>query len=329
MEGDVLGPVVGKNLLNDQRKSPVYTPKRTLASTTKSPRRMLHRSLTSLHPSNIAYDKSRLPSPPVHLQSSTRKPTTPAKSNPGSVQSIEIRRDPTDGKRNSSWLPSVLLDRAEHSKPPLYVNSELINSKGDKPVYYSTGNLLNLDYVDANPHSHRRVNKLLESTACGSNTGGESSSSDSGYRSKQNVIAKSKKASNEPANANIDYPPGWREDDTHLYSDIENCDTLFLDIGAKEPPELIAARNLKGKVKKKKISKEKLITGESSKQASDDVTKPEGSTTLNPVNDVAVSLEKSNHSEEPNIKIKKKIKIVIGKRSKPKVTRKKSPNQSN
>ncbi|KAK8400460.1 hypothetical protein O3P69_003251 [Scylla paramamosain] len=44
-------------------------------------------------------------------------------------------------------------------------------------------------------------------------------------------------------------------EDEELCADIATCDTLFLDTSAQETPELLAARNLKGKVKKKKNAK--------------------------------------------------------------------------
>ena len=114
----------------------------------------------------------------------------------------------------------------------------------------------------------------------------------------------------------------WRDDDSCLYSDIEACDTLFLDIGAKEPPELLAARNLKGKIKKKKVVKQK---SKSVEVVSPRDTGDETFSKLLKDADVAVSLEVADGDQlqQQTVKVKKKIKIVIGKRTKPKVLRKK------
>ncbi|RXG56019.1 hypothetical protein Avbf_04127 [Armadillidium vulgare] len=48
-------------------------------------------------------------------------------------------------------------------------------------------------------------------------------------------------------------------DEETLCADIADCDTLFMDIGAKETPQLKAARNLKGKIMKKKAQSKGTI----------------------------------------------------------------------
>ncbi|KAG7175392.1 putative cytosolic carboxypeptidase NnaD-like, partial [Homarus americanus] len=116
-------------------------------------------------------------------------------------------------------------------------------------------------------------------------------------------------------------------DEEQLCADIATCDTLFLDTSAQETPELIAARNLKGKVKKKKSVKTRGGSGETEKRKDDKesesnykVTQDEDSEKLFKVDDGhGKEVSESTPSEG---KIKKKIKIVIGKKSKTKVSKK-------
>ena len=98
-------------------------------------------------------------------------------------------------------------------------------------------------------------------------------------------------------------------DQDSLCADIASCDTLFLDTGLQETATLKAARNLKGKVKKKKKSEggnHQLETGTE-----------EGSKLI------PLDAEALDDNEDKNLneatdegKIKKKIKIVIGKKMK-------------
>ncbi|KAF2362086.1 Peptidase M14 carboxypeptidase A [Trinorchestia longiramus] len=325
-----IGPIVGKNLFNDPRKVQSNTARRTLTSTTKSPRCMFHRSLTNLCPPNTACVGVSPRSVPPYFSGQQRANANerpPAHKNRLCLSGVEESYSPVNReevslnsnyKHTGSWLPSVLLEKGESEKLPLFVNTQLAK-KGDVPIYHSTGNLLNLDYVDPHPVIHQRVNKIIEASTYVSSQGNESSSSDSGYRSKQCDQYETRKTGKSA-------DPAWEEDDSRLCADIETCDTLFLDIGGtKEPPELKVARNSKERVKKKKSSKEKLFEESNEDQSTTSVTKSNSSPNkLQPVNDVSVLVEKSSEAEEPTVKIKKKIKIVIGRKPKAKLLRKKS-----
>ncbi|XP_018012449.1 uncharacterized protein LOC108669580 [Hyalella azteca] len=337
-DAETLGPVVGKNLFSDLQKSVYHPSRRTLVSTTKSPRRALHRSLTNLHPSSTSH-VTRLHSPPVlplsTYTSQSRLDVKPrsnfrsqfATHDNGhpenySNSTLHVKID-SEIEPTNSWLPSVLHDKVETYKAPAYFKSDFIANKIDIPVYYSTGNLLNLDYVDPNAIANRRINRLIESSGCASHPGNESSSSDSGYRSKRSQQQKNKKISHKFSEEAIN--SARKDDDGQLCPEIETGDTLFLDIRAKEPPELLAVKNLKEKVKKKKSSKEKLFAIDAGIGGpTDRGDSMEPSSALRPLNDVSVSVEKVDQSDEATVKIRKKIKIVIGKKPKLKIVRRKS-----
>ena len=108
------------------------------------------------------------------------------------------------------------------------------------------------------------------------------------------------------------------DDSERLCADIATCDTLFIDIGAKETPELIAARNLKGKVKKKKdLCDNKNKKGFKSENNANESLNDEEN---NKINFDDSTLKDANQTEP---KVKKKIKIVIGgKKPKTKLRRK-------
>ncbi|XP_068230419.1 cytosolic carboxypeptidase 2-like isoform X1 [Palaemon carinicauda] len=112
-------------------------------------------------------------------------------------------------------------------------------------------------------------------------------------------------------------------DEEQLCADIAACDTLFLDTSAQETPELIAARNLKGKVKKKKAVKtvggkdSEKKKGEKQEDAEEDKAEDEESGNVIEDNE-----KDSSESLQPDGKVKKKIKIVIGKKVKTKPSRK-------
>ncbi|XP_076028749.1 cytosolic carboxypeptidase 3-like isoform X2 [Oratosquilla oratoria] len=122
-------------------------------------------------------------------------------------------------------------------------------------------------------------------------------------------------------------------DNDQLCADIASCDTLFLDIGARETPELIAARNLKGKVKKKKAPQTSATSSGSKSHVGDNgnYTKSKKSTS-DALGDLNNDCEKDTQecaedSQEctAETKTKKKIKIVIGaKKPKPKLSKKKT-----
>ena len=113
-------------------------------------------------------------------------------------------------------------------------------------------------------------------------------------------------------------PGGNRElDSEQLCADIAACDTLFLDIGAKETPELIAARNLKVKVKKKKdTDKPKKTKNNNDNEFNPDEKVDEEN------NKVTNTLENTKDPSQPEVKVKKKIKIVIGKKPKTRLKKK-------
>ncbi|XP_071546070.1 cytosolic carboxypeptidase 2-like isoform X3 [Panulirus ornatus] len=121
-------------------------------------------------------------------------------------------------------------------------------------------------------------------------------------------------------------------DEEQLCADIAACDTLFLDTFAQETPELIAARNLKGKVKKKKSVKAAGGARDSEKRKEDKPGKnnSEGSKEAEDTKknlNVDNENEKVYESTQSDGKVKKKIKIVIGKKTKSKVTKKTSPEK--
>ncbi|KAK7077233.1 Cytosolic carboxypeptidase 2 [Halocaridina rubra] len=112
-------------------------------------------------------------------------------------------------------------------------------------------------------------------------------------------------------------------DEEQLCADIATCDTLFLDTAAQETPELIAARNLKGKVKKKKAVKgtDKKKEEKDNGQGMD--VKPQDDMRKASTSNFDDDQEKeSSESLQQDCKVKKKIKIVIGKKAKTKATRK-------
>lgn len=117
-----------------------------------------------------------------------------------------------------------------------------------------------------------------------------------------------------------------RAEDEELCADIATCDTLFLDTSAQETPELLAARNLKGKVKKKKNAKASAENKEEIRR-NDEVEERATTEGADGIRDSS-SLEKVEQSEEvlgttqADLKVKKKIKIVIGKKTRPKVSKK-------
>ena len=116
-----------------------------------------------------------------------------------------------------------------------------------------------------------------------------------------------------------------KAEDEELCADIATCDTLFLDTSAQETPELLAARNLKGKVKKKKNAKSSTEDKEEVRKRNE---KDRATTEEVDGNKDSSSLEKVDQIEEvsgttqPDLKVKKKIKIVIGKKTRPKVSKK-------
>ncbi|XP_063874130.1 uncharacterized protein LOC135107747 isoform X3 [Scylla paramamosain] len=115
-------------------------------------------------------------------------------------------------------------------------------------------------------------------------------------------------------------------EDEELCADIATCDTLFLDTSAQETPELLAARNLKGKVKKKKNAKASTENKERVRK-SDEVDERTASEGIDGDRE-SCSLEKVDQNDEvsgttqPDLKVKKKIKIVIGKKTRPKISKK-------
>ncbi|XP_045593717.1 uncharacterized protein [Procambarus clarkii] len=114
-------------------------------------------------------------------------------------------------------------------------------------------------------------------------------------------------------------------DEEQLCADIATCDTLFLDTSAQETPELIAARNLKCKVKKKKSVKTSMGSRETEKRKDDkqsennEVKQDEGEKSFKVDYDNEKEVSECTQSEG---KVKKKIKIVIGKKTKTKANKK-------
>ena len=185
------------------------------------------------------------------------------------------------------------------------------------PLTVQYNNLVSSSMTDIDNLNYLLQNKIAKRQL--KNNNNESSSSDSGYKSKASQKTKVTLKPGVSDDPKLRTTLDWQDDDTHMYADIEPCDTLFLDIGTKEPPELMAARSIKGKLKKKKVVRQKS-------KSSEDVEKSGATkTSLSPGSDVAVSLEKGNdETGEPTIKVKKKIKIIIGKKTRGKITRKKS-----
>ncbi|XP_050714852.1 cytosolic carboxypeptidase 2-like isoform X2 [Eriocheir sinensis] len=113
-----------------------------------------------------------------------------------------------------------------------------------------------------------------------------------------------------------------KAEDEELCADIATCDTLFLDTSAQETPELLAARNLKGKVKKKKNAKA-AADGRKNNEGEEpaNIEGVDGSASSSPGKVVGQSEEVSGNTQ-PDLKVKKKIKIVIGKKTRPKISKK-------
>lgn len=117
-----------------------------------------------------------------------------------------------------------------------------------------------------------------------------------------------------------------KAEDEELCADIATCDTLFLDTSAQETPELLAARNLKGKVKKKKNAKAAAEAKEEVRK-NDEGEEPantervDESSSPSPAKVVGQPEEVSG-TTPPDLKVKKKIKIVIGKKTRPKISKK-------
>ena len=346
-EDNFLTPAAGRALIHDEKK---ITTGRATSANMKTTPRSLHRSLTSLCPPINDHARGAYSSPPYtsnnrqrkllasreRLEYLTKYGKFPSSSyeaesfpalgnNNGHIKHINADKD---GRLQDS-LPSVGIVKRELS----YSISTIPNTPKTfiyTPSYGSNTNLLSTDMYTSNENlvQPKSISKLSNKQNANN---GESSSSDSGYKSKQNESAESasEKAGSRTKPSKLNET--WKEDDTHLYSDIKNCDTLFLDIGTKEPPELLAARNLKGKIKKKKVSRQKgkQVGDSSEKTAEDEAKVANTSALLSPGVDVDVSLEKpANETDPPTIKVKKKIKIVIGKRPKTKITRRKSiPDQ--
>ncbi|KAK8738144.1 hypothetical protein OTU49_004067 [Cherax quadricarinatus] len=115
-------------------------------------------------------------------------------------------------------------------------------------------------------------------------------------------------------------------DEERLCADIAACDTLFLDTCAQETPELIAARNLKGKVKKKKSIKTSGGSRETEKRK-EEKQSDKSETRQDEEGDKSFKIDDDNEkqvseSTQSEGKVKKKIKIVIGKKTKTKVSKK-------
>ena len=104
-------------------------------------------------------------------------------------------------------------------------------------------------------------------------------------------------------------------DDEQSCADIAGCDTLFLNIGVHEKPELKAARNLKEKLNKKKELK--ILPEGSADDRSPVDTDYNG-------NNSSVSQPGDILPFQDTINQKRKIKIVIGKKTKSKSNRRKS-----
>lgn len=122
-------------------------------------------------------------------------------------------------------------------------------------------------------------------------------------------------------------------DEEQLCADIATCDTLFLDTFAQETPELIAARNLKDKVKKKKSLKaaggsrdqEKKKKGKAEKDNSERTKEDEDAKKSSKAEDE--NEKEVSESTQCDEKVKKKIKIVIGKKTKTKGNKKNLPEK--
>lgn len=126
--------------------------------------------------------------------------------------------------------------------------------------------------------------------------------------------------------ANSGKPRGTKDiDEEQLCADIATCDTLFLDTAAQETPELIAARNLKGKLKKKKSVKPGGSKDSEKYKASKQDRNDENASGSKPSKAEDEDKE-SSESTPPDGKVKKKIKIVIGKKTK-KVSKKNLPDK--
>lgn len=106
----------------------------------------------------------------------------------------------------------------------------------------------------------------------------------------------------------LNRPKPLRIEDDPLCADIATCDTLFLDIGTKETPQLKAARNLKGRLKKKKKDLLQLEIKEAS-EADKERDALRGDDDYNG-NEISRQMLSTTSQNEP--KPKKKIKIVIG-----------------
>ena len=259
-------------------------------------------------------------------------------------------------------LPQTVLEKSTNSRTinnkSEFFPGNFANKDTNYPALSEFGNnILNVDdMIPDSAGSQRWLNitnnvKHIGNSNEGTNNS-ESSSSDSGYKSRTSAASKLLLLSSGDSldsttqhrtRSNVlnlgdgtcvdaSYAKGrcgysWKEDDSHLCADIETCDTLFLDIGAKEPPELLAARNLKGKIKKKKINKLTVcrnVDRISSPPNRSDLCENAFSKLVND-SDLAVSIvDCATDAETPTVKVKKKIKIVIGKRTKSKLCRKKS-----
>lgn len=117
-----------------------------------------------------------------------------------------------------------------------------------------------------------------------------------------------------------------KAEDEELCADIATCDTLFLDTSAQETPELLAARNLKGKVKKKKNAKAAAEAKEEARKNDEGEGRPttegiDGNSPSSP-GKVEGQTEEVSGTTQPDLKVKKKIKIVIGKKTRPKISKK-------
>ncbi|XP_069986707.1 cytosolic carboxypeptidase 2 isoform X2 [Penaeus vannamei] len=313
---DALEPVVAKTRLHDPRRQPrpVRSPQSVYASVRAA--QVIQRGTSRVHKSPLSrkrsddqWDKKRDSHRQLHYYADDR---------------TKENRNYFDSRNHyEGYDDNLLWVRGPHGEPtdvltdPIHNGNLTYHRYSSQPTQLDMGPCEDL-LVSGEEVVLRLSVPSIPRVSSGSKAGDEPSAS-------QVVRRGSSRKSGTRANSGK--PKGTKDiDEEQLCADIATCDTLFLDTAAQETPELIAARNLKGKLKKKKSVKPGGSKDSEKHRASKQDQDGEQSGGGSKPSKAEDEDKESSESTPPDGKVKKKIKIVIGKKTK-KVSKKNLPDK--